>query len=105
MQSGCEAYLNGAEGLCQEVLELGGHDKEAGALVVLLQDLADSRVCQQAPLDHQQQPSMQVDKASVHNLQHSKGLGRSKACGAGELQPSNLCRGIDWGCWASTKQS
>ena len=65
-------YLNGAEGLRKQVLQLRGHDQQASALVVLFEDLADAGVGQQAPLDHQQKPPMQVDEASVDHLPQTK---------------------------------
>ena len=43
-------------------------NQQASALVVLLQDLHKPSVCQDAPVHHQQQLSMEIDKALVHSM-------------------------------------
>ena len=43
-------------------------DQQACALVMLLQYLDESSVCQNAPVHHQQELAMKVDKAFVYSV-------------------------------------
>lgn len=55
------AHLNRAEGLGQQIFQVGSTYGEAGPLVVLFQDLHKACVGKYAPVDKEQQLSVQVD--------------------------------------------
>ena len=76
------SYLYRAEWLRQKVVQVRCPDQQACALVMLLQNLDESSVCQNTPVHHQQELAMKVDKAFVYSMD----LLRCLSCGCIVLQ-------------------
>mmetsp|Transcript_25978 Transcript_25978/g.66871 ORF Transcript_25978/g.66871 Transcript_25978/m.66871 type:complete len:251 (+) Transcript_25978:337-1089(+) len=70
--------LRGAEGLCQQVAKERRAQEQAGALVVLLEDLDKAGVREHRPVHEQQQVAVQVHVLLVHTLEVVQAVGRAQ---------------------------